>query len=369
MNICGRWIFAVVLAAAPLLMRADDREAAEAYRLGREAYEKGEYRDAAKQFEEAGFMADTAVVKANALRARIAALQMCKLPYQEFEAIERMLTDFPEYADFVALVNREYELAKMYDEGVREPSFWYLRWIPWLVDGNKSVEIYRKALERAPFSDQAPRARLRLAFLLDQEGKVKESLEELRRIIRDYPHSPECKYAYLALGNGLFELSRRGDGDARYAREAHDVFREFQDKYPDAPENDFIRTILSRSRDVQAERLVKIADFYEKSGRKEAAERYLAQVLKEFPDTEQAVDSERRLAKLDKSFVPDDFPARSEPRYERYSAYKLPEESGKLLIVPGRGNNKYLLPVYDLGIGKEDDPPAAATGKVEETTK
>ena len=53
----------------------------------------------------------------------------------------------------------------------------------------------------------------------------------------------------------------------------------------------------------------------------------------------------------------------------RSSAYKLPEESGKLLIVPGRGNRKFLLPVYDLGIGKEDDPPAVATGKVEETTK
>ena len=370
MNICGRWIFAVLFALAPsVLLRADDREAAEAYRLGREAYDKGEYRDASKQFEEAGFLADSAVVKSNALRARIAALRMCGLPFQEFEAIERMLTDYPEYADYVGLVNREYELARMYDEGAREPSFWHLRWIPWLVGGDKSIEIYRKALERAPFAASAPQARLRLAFLLDQKGEVKESLEELRRLIREFPQAPECKYAYLALGNGLFELSRRGDGDARYAREAYDVFREFQNKYPDAPENDFVRTVLSQSRDIQAERLVSIADYYEKNGRKEAAERYLAQVLRDFPDSDSAVGSERRLAKLDKSFVPDDFPGRSEPRFQRYPAYKLPEESGKLLIVPGRDNNKYLLPVYDLGLGKEDDPPAVATGKSEENKK
>ncbi|MPM97491.1 hypothetical protein SDC9_144664 [bioreactor metagenome] len=144
------------------------------------------------------------------------------------------------------------------------------------------------------------------------------------------------------------------------------MFREFQNRYPDAPESDFVRTVLARSRDVQAERLVTIANFYEKSGRKEAAERYLAQVLKEFPDTTAAADSERRLAELDKSFQPDDFPARSEPRYQRYPAYRLPEESGKLLIIPGVGNRKYLLPVYDLGIGKKDDPPAAATGNGEE---
>ena len=151
-------------------LRADDREATDSYRLGREAYEKEDYRTASKRFEDAELYADSAVVKSNALRARIAALQMCGLPYQEFEAIERMLTEYPEYADFVSLIDREYALAKMYDDGVREPAFWSLRWIPWLVGDDKSIEIYRKALERAPFSERAPQARLRLAYLLDQKG-------------------------------------------------------------------------------------------------------------------------------------------------------------------------------------------------------
>ncbi len=365
MDNCRRWMLVAVFLVGSFALRADDREATDSYRLGREAYEKEDYRTASKRFEDAELYADSAVVKSNALRARIAALQMCGLPYQEFEAIERMLTEYPEYADFVSLIDREYALAKMYDDGVREPAFWSLRWIPWLVGDDKSIEIYRKALERAPFSERAPQARLRLAYLLDQKGEVKESLAELRRIIQEFPDSPECELAYLALGNGLFELSRRGDGDARYAREAYDVFREFQNKYPDAPENDFVRTILAQSRDIQAERLLTIADFYESSGRREASERYLARILKEFPDTGAAADSERRLVELDKSFVPDDFQVGAEPRLQRYPAYKLPEESGKLLIVPGRGNRKYLLPVYDLGLGKKDDPPAVATGKEE----
>lgn len=365
MTNCRRWMLAALLLAGAFGLRAGDREATDLYREGREAYEKQDYRDASKKFEEAELYADSAVVKSNALRARIAALQMCKLPYQEFEAIERMLTDYPEYADFVVLVNREYELAKMYDDGVREPAFWSLRWIPWLVGDDKSIEIYRKALERAPFSENAPSARLRLAYLLDQNGEIKESLEELRRLIREFPDSPQCKWAYLALGNGLFELSRRGDGDARYAREAYDVFREFQNKFPNAQENDYVRTILAESRDIQAERLLNIAGFYENSGRKEAAERYLAQVIREFPDTEAAGDSERRLVELDKNFVPDDFVAAKDSRLQHYRAYKLPAESGRLLIVPGRDNRKYLLPVYDLGLGKKGDSPAVATGEGE----
>ena len=361
-----RWLFAaLLLAAAPLALRADDTEAVELYREGRAAYDEQDYRAASKKYEEAELYADSPVIKSNALRARIAALQMCRLPYQEFEAIERLLTGYPEYADFAALVRREYEIAKMYDDGVREPAFWGLRWIPWLVGDDNSIEVYRKALERAPFSENAPAARLRLAYLLDQEGQIKESLDELRRVIREFPDSPQCKWAYLALGNGLFELSRRGDGDARYAREAYDVFREFQNKYPDAPENDFVRVVLAKSRDIQAERLLGIAEFYEDSGRKEAAERYLAQVLREFPDTEAAGDSERRLVELDKNFVPDDFVVSKDSRIQHYRSYPLPAESGKLLIVPGRGNRKYLLPVYDLGLGREGDPPAVATGENE----
>lgn len=365
MDKCRFWLLSALFLATSFALRADDREATECYRIGREAYENEDYRAASKKFEDAELYADSTVVKYNALRARIAALQMCMLPYQEFEAIERMLTGYPEYADFVSLIEREYALAKLYDDGVREPAFWSLRWIPWLVGEDKSIEIYRKALERAPFSQRAPQARLRLAYLLDQKGEVKESLDELRRIIQDFPESHECKFAYLALGNGLFELSRRGDGDARYAREASDVFREFQNKYPSAPENDFVRTILAQSRDIQAERLLTIADFYENSGRKEAAERYLARILKEFPDTDAAADSERRLVELDKSFVPDDFQDSTEPRLQRYPAYSLPEEAGKLLILPGRGNSKYLLPIYDFGLGKKDDPPAVATGEGE----
>ena len=361
-----RGVFAAfLLVAGSFAVQADDGEAVELYREGREAYDGQDYRAASKKFEEAELYADSPVIKSNALRARIAALQMCRLPYQEFEAIERMLTGYPEYADFVSLVRREYEIAKMYDEGVREPAFWSLRWIPWLVGDDKSIEIYKKALERAPFSENAPSARLRLAYPLDQEGQVKESLDELRRLIQEFPDSPQCKWAYLALGNGLFELSRRGDGDARYAREAYDVFREFQNKYPDAPENDYVRVVLAKSRDIQAERLLGIAEFYEDSGRKEAAERYLAQVIREFPDTEAAGDSERRLVELDKNFVPDDFVAAKDSRIQRYRSYQLPAESGKLLIVPGRGNRKYLLPVYDLGLSKEGDPPAVATGEGE----
>ncbi len=339
--------FAAVFAAF-VPVRADDAGATRIYQQGREAYNAGDYRTAASLFGEAEIEADSPVVKANSLRAQIASYQMCEMPYSEFERIERLLNDFPEFADFGTLIRREFELGDAYYVGRREPAFWALRWIPWLVGADKSIEIYNKALKRAPFAVEAPGARLRLAYLYGRDGKFKESNEELRIIIRDFPASPECKYAYLALGSGLFELAKRGDGDARYNREAGDVFREFLKRYPDAPETEWVRMHLAQLRDIQAQRLYDIASFYEHSGRKQVSQRYLAQVLKEYPDTEAASESEVRLVELDKSFVPDDFRPEPEARIPAYQAYPLPSEAEKLLILPEAGNRKFLLPVYEI---------------------
>lgn len=337
-----------VLAAVALTTAADDKEATNSYMAGRTAYETGDYREAAEKFEDAELLGDSTAVKANSVLAQISAWRMCGLLYREFEAIEKLLASYPEYADFAALIQREYEIGEAYYQGRRDPSFWSLRWIPWLVDDDKSIEVFEKALSRAPFSENAPGARLRLAYLFDQKGEVKKSLEQLRTIIREFPDSPECKYAYLALGTGLYELSLRGDGDGRYNREALDVFKTFQEKYPDASENDWVRRHLILGRDVQAARLLEMAKYYARNGRKAAAERYLVQVLREYPDSLSADASEALLVELDRTFVPEDFRPDPAARLPRIIAYPLPQEAEKLLIAPGEGSGKFLLPIFDL---------------------
>ena len=329
-------------------LTADDAAATAVYLEGKAAYDAGEYYKAGGKFEDSELLADSPAIKANSVLARIASYRMCDLPYREFLAIEQLLKEYPEYADFVALVHREYALADAYYNGAREPAYWALRWIPWLDGPDKSVEIFNAALGHAPFAEEAANARLRLAYLYDQEGKIPQSLDELRRLIREYPESPECKYAYLALGDGLFQLARSGDGDGRYNREAQEVFLKFQERYPDAPENDWVKRHLLQIRDIQAARLYEIAGFYERSGRKEAAERYLARVLTEYPDSESADVSEAMLVELDRAIVPEDFRPAPESRLPVYRSYELPREATRLLIAPERSNRKYLLPVYNL---------------------
>ncbi|MCI5778735.1 MAG: outer membrane protein assembly factor BamD [Lentisphaeria bacterium] len=340
---------AVAVAAVLTLTGAESGGGAEAiYGEGRKLYLAGEYYDAAKKFEESFFMADTAAVRANSLLAQIGAYRMCKLYYREFQAIEKVLDRFPEYADCRALIKREFEIAEMFRTGTREPAFWAFRWVPWLKDVDRTEEVYTAVLKRAPYAPEAPGAHMNLAVFYEFEGMTMKSLEELRKILRNHPKSPECKYAKLALANGLFELSKRGDGDSRLVNEAVAEFKEFCQQYPDAPETEFARNAMARARDIQAVRLYEIAEFYRKNGRSEASERYLAKVMSDFPDSVSAPDAERKLTELSENYLPGNFPARPEARMPDLRSYSIPANAELLLISPMDGRHHYLRPVPDL---------------------
>ncbi len=346
--ISGKQIFLALALSVCSIVSAGDKEAEAFYQQGYELYQKGDYYDASKRFEEAGIKADSPVIKANSLKARIAAYQMSKLLFKEFNAIEELLERFPEYADFSTLASREYEIAEAYFKGEREPAYWALRWVPWLSDKDRSKEIFEKAIARSPYAKQAAKARLRLAYIADQDGKVKEGLEHLRKLLIAYPESAEAKFALLALGEGLVSLSKRGDGDGSYAREAFEVLNTFKKRYPQASEIPWVERQLLLLRDFQAERLFLIAEHYEKSDRKETASRYLAQIVQEYPESVHVENAEKRLAELDKSYTPDDFKPSRTSRLPKFKMFNMPTEAEKILIIPQESDNKYLFPIEDL---------------------
>lgn len=318
------------------------------YAEGRRLYLEGEYYDAARKFDESFFAADSAAVRANSLLAQIAAYRMCKLYYREFLAIEKLLERFPEYADCNGLIGREFQIAEMFRTGTREPAFWALRWVPWLKDEDRTEEIYSAVLKRAPYAAQAPGAHMNLAVYYEFAGMTRKSLEELRKILRNHPRAPECKYARLALANGLFELSRRGDGDSRLVNEAVAEFNEFCKRYPEAAETEFARNKMAQARDIQAARLYEVAEFYRKNGRSEASERYLSKVMSDFPDSGSAGDAERKLTEISETYLPGKFPARSEARMPDLRSYSIPDNAELLLISPLDPKHHYLRPVPDI---------------------
>jgi len=331
----------------PLWLAAQDDEARNLLKRADEAYQKGDYGEAADQYAAAEIAADDTVIKANAARDVIRAHAAAGMLYKEFEKIEYTLDRYSSYVNVSELISREYQLGALYFAGKRSPAFWSLRWIPWLTDRDKTIEIYKAALKRAPFAPESQIARLHLANKLICDGKPQEALPYLRESVKH--DSPE-KYVYLQLGEQLYLLAQQGDGNGQFNQEACEVLREFQRRFPNAEENDLVDKWLLRLKDVQGKRLLDIAKFYHKSGRDLAAERYLNEVIRKYPDSLSAEKSTQLLVEIDKSYVPENFAPEIQPRIQSYSAYPLPVEMPEILLLPQESNGKYLLPVYDLGI-------------------
>ncbi len=341
------WTLLAVLFAAAGLFAGDD----EANALVNEALEaegQSDFYDAAKLYEEAELMADDSQLKVNAIKSAVMCYRKAGHLQKEFELTEKLLTRHPSQTKYDKLVKREFEIAKASYNGHRDPEFWALRGIPWLTGPDRTVEMLRKALERAPFSPEAPEGRLLLAFKLNDEGKVKEAADELRTLIKDYPAAPERKYAYLALGGVLFHLSRTGDGDGQYNRELIAVLKEYQTLYPKSKEQELVDVTLLKAKDVQARRLHGLAGYYRRTGHQEAAQRYLNTVLRDYPDTETASQAEAMLVTMDKTYTPDGFREEVKSRIPTYPKHGIPAEESKLLIVPENSNGRFLLPIYDI---------------------
>ena len=335
------------LCIAPLL-RADDAQAARIYAQGRELYLAENYYDAAKKFAECRIYSRNPTICANSLKAELAAYRMCKLYYREFKAIEQLLSRYPDHANCTELIAREFEIGKLFRDGAREPSYWVFRWIPYLVDIDRTGEVYAAALERAPYSKYAPAAHLQLAIWYDLDSNTAKSIEHLRKIVEDHPSAKEYKYALLGLANGLFILAGRGDGDSRRINEAVELFKLFCSKFPDAPEIEYARNRMAQAKDVQAAKLFEIAEFYRKSGRSDVAERYLARVMSDFPDSESAPEAERTMVDISGNYLPVDTPQKIEARIPDIKSYKIPDNAELLLVSPGEKNSPYLLNVPDL---------------------
>lgn len=333
---------------AVLSVCADDAAANEKIKEAAADEASKSYYSAAKNYLKAETEAENQTLKANSLLKAAENFRRCGLIYREYEAISTLLAQHGASVDSASLIDRVYSIGDEFYGGKREPSFWALRFIPWMTDPDRTVEVYTRAVELAPFSPRASGARLRLAMRLLDENKGDKAIEQMQLLQSGYPDSREHKYSYLMLGEIFYNKALRGDGDGEYARKSLAQFREFRTKYPNSPELAWVHKMELRLKDVQAERLLETAGYYRKIGRNDAAGRYLSEVIQTYPDSVSAAKSETMLTEIDRTYLPSRLTPEVEKREMEYAAYEIPEEPKKLLIIPENSNGKYLLPIYDL---------------------
>ncbi len=324
------------------------------YNTALEKFEAGDYDEAGEFALKAEEAASDSVMKANSLQLAIDSYRAGGMLYKEFNAIEKMINCYRNYTDSVQQINRLFEIGNVYFAGEREPSFWSLRWIPWLHGEDKTEELYARALAQGPFAEGSHLARMRLAVFLIENKKNDEALKHLREIVKLEDSDPNFRYAYLLLAEQLMFLAHKGDGDNFYAQEAIEVCEKFKQKYPNATENDMVDKWLLKIKDLQAKRLLEMSKFYKKSGKIEAAIRYSNEVVSKYPDSIHAEKAEKLLVEMDKKYIPRSVTPEIQSRLQSYETFRMVDEEKKLLVHPLESKKGFMLPVYELQVNSSE---------------
>lgn len=322
---------------------ADDITARSSFRDGMTKEKAEKYLAAAAAFEEAHVQADDPVLKANALMNTARCYRKARQYGKEFDVLQGLIKVHISRINFSAVVQRQYEIAELYFKGHRD---YFISWLPFITKEDRTIEFFEKVLENAPCAEPAAEIRLGLGRLYVNNQKPEKAAEAFRKVLQLHPNTREAKYAALELANLFVQLAENGDGDGKFAKEALSTLEDFLEKHPKDTETAWIRRTIKKVHSHIAKRYCKLGDFYQKSGKKETAEHYYATVLSDYPDTPEAKNAEKELAKLDKEFVPGRKTYVQEK--QNFREIDFPKDPDVLLIQPDDSNGSFLLPVKDL---------------------
>ena len=347
----------LLCAACILMLSASDQEANEFYTQGRAKEKDSSYRRAASRYMDAHLLADSSVLRGNLLIAAARANRKAKLYGEEFDCLERLIREHLNEINFTQIVDREYAIGDLFFAGHRDQ---LVSWIPFIKEKDRTVEIYEAALKHAPCHRLAGETRLRLSRIYIDDQNTKEAIRHLREIPKLHPGSPSAKYAMLELCSLLFQMAERGDGDGSYSRQTIEACDNYLAAFPKSRETAWVRRTRQKALNGIAARFHSVGTYYYRSGKPELAEKYLAEVVKNYSNTESASDSEKLLAQIDEEF--EAVPGRKnryQPIKENIIRTPIPPEDEPIMVTPEFSGNRWLLPIRNL-----KKSPAVSTNTV-----
>lgn len=224
----------------------------------------------------------------------------------EFEYANQAFSDYlkeeltPKFFDEV--IRFKFEIAKAFEEGARLHLFGWQKMPKWLPAYEDAIAIYDEVITTLPRDDLSAESLYRKGMLLLRMEEYKTSVEAFRTLIRRFPKHPLSPEGYLGIANVYLTQCENEFPDSDRLDLAEINLRKFRYHFPGEPRLHDAEKLLLRMKEMLAEDLLEIAEFYERTKKDKAAAIYYATIVKKYPETKAAAKSQKRLKKLD---VPD----------------------------------------------------------------
>lgn len=345
------YILTLLVSSLPLQsLFATDAEAEEIFKKAEDEYRKGDYRDAAKGFNQAEILADSYMLRINSLKSKAISYRKADMKYQEFLALKKLTEEYPDQVFFKNAIRREYQIGNDFYGGYREIPW---AWVPWVEDDDKSIEIYESILKQSPFADFIPEMMLKMGNRYIVDRKPDKAINTYKKMILQYKTSPLTRLAYLDLASVYLQLATSGDGDGSKLREARINLKEYVDKFPLSPEIKWAKNMLKKTYEMEATRLYNLALYYYKNGNENASKRYIKEILVNYPDTKVVKKADELLNIIEMPLYPKEkLPPPEDPT--KYNTEIMKNAEDRIMVIPENNENKWLIPLKGIGTDNDD---------------
>lgn len=216
--------------------------------------------------------------------------------YDAFLSYQKVLEDYPQNKRVKEIIEKEYQMANLFYtarksklSGIGIPS-----------KREKSIEIFRKVIENAPYGDYAVLARYKIGSYYMDSGRYQEAISEFEKVIDDYPSSELLDDAKFQMALCFFKIHLRQEYDQEALDKAIGELEDFLEMHPSSNMVGEAQRILTELNEKKAEHAYKIAQFYERQGVIDSAVVYYKEVRDEYSNTSWAGKALERLIAIEK---------------------------------------------------------------------
>lgn len=211
-----------------------------------------------------------------------------------FYYLDELMDEYPESPLYYQALEKQYQIADAFLSGYKRR----LLKIPMLGAEEEAVEMMYRIQQRSPGSPVAEKALLRTADYYYADAQYDLAADAYAAYVRSYPRSPSIPRVKLRQAYSNLAQFRGLKFDATPVVDAQTQLQDIVATYPELAEQENLSAVLERIDATFARKLEVTADFYRRTGQPRAAAYMYEYLLKNYPNTPQAIKAQQALSKL-----------------------------------------------------------------------
>lgn len=212
-----------------------------------------------------------------------------------FKAYQTLLQRYPQTQKYEEAVSEEIAIANAFLNGARVRVFG----IPTFSSMEKAEEMYTSILKVSPYSKHAAITQFNLGLAMEKQGKAKEAIAEYQKLLNKYPNSSACDDAQYQIAYVYQRLGMTGKSqDLSALKESENNYQDFLIQYPNSEKIQQAGENMKRMVSRESADTLRIARFYDFSKDFKAASIYYNDVIRRFPQSEEANAAKTRIDEL-----------------------------------------------------------------------